>query len=91
MGKKREKRKHKHRYPRKAVVPIYWVIIGISFIFIFIIPATGSMYYSYTEGMIIGLAIWTPFMVGALLYSNYFQRQGIRKCPSCGKYAYKGR
>jgi len=92
MGKKQKKqRKHKHRYPRKAFVPIYWVIIGISFIFVFLLPATSDMYYDYIEGMVIGLVIWVPFMVGAILYSNYYQKQGIRICGNCGKYAYKGR
>jgi predicted amidophosphoribosyltransferase len=41
--------------------------------------------------MVLGLVIWTPFMVGAILYSNYYQRQGVRICPNCGKYAYKGK
>ena len=97
MGKKLSK-KRKPLYPIKALVPIYWIIIGISFILVFVIPAVTDLYWDYTymqrmyvKGMIIGLCIWTPFMVSAILYSNYFQRQGIRICPNCGKYNYKGK
>ncbi len=89
MGKK-QSRIRKRRYPRKALVPIYWVAIGISFILVFTLPIA-SDYYSYTFLMVLGLVIWTPFMVGAILYSNYFQRQGIRICGNCGKYSYKGK
>jgi predicted RNA-binding Zn-ribbon protein involved in translation (DUF1610 family) len=92
MGKKQRK-KLKYKYPRKAFVPIYWVIIGISFILVFTMPLSNNLYYhlSYTEAMLIGLLIWTPFMVGAILYSNYFEKQGVRICVNCGKHAYKGR
>lgn len=91
MGKKHEK-KRKYRYPRKVFVPLYWILIGISFIFIWILPIESFyLYDSYIEGMIVGLAIWTPFMVGAILYSNYYERQGVRICSNCGKYAYKGK
>jgi hypothetical protein len=89
---KKTSKTHRKRYPRKALVPIYWVIIGISFIFVWILPMHSlHIYTSYIQGMIVGLTIWTPFMVGAILYSNYFQRQGIRICGNCGKYAYKGK
>ena len=98
MGKKRFKkkvkvpRKRKHRYPLKALVPIYWIVVGLLFPLIFILPIHSLyIYYYYYEGIIVGLALWIPFMVGAILYSNYFQRHGVRVCSNCRKYAYRGR
>ena len=89
---KGKKRKTRYFYPRKVFVPLYWILIGLTFPLIFILPIHSlDIYYDYVVGMIIGLIIWTPCMVGAILYSNYFQRQGIRICPNCGKYAYKGK
>ena len=87
MGKKQNKNR-KYRYPRKAFVPLYWILIGLTLPLVFILPGLG---YSYIRGMVIGLSTWTPFMVGAILYSNYVQRQGIRICGNCRKYAYKGK
>ena len=90
--RKKPTRTRKRRFPRKAFVPIYWVIIGISFILVFTLPLSDAIWLlDYTQAMLIGLAIWTPFMVSAILYSNYFERQGVRICANCGKYAYKGR
>ncbi len=86
MGKKREKSQKNH-YPRKVLVPLYWIAVGISFIAIIIFSIVMG-----EAAILIWLAIlWVPFMVGAILYSNYFQRQGVRICSNCGKYAYKGR
>ncbi|TFG18580.1 MAG: hypothetical protein EU530_08875 [Promethearchaeota archaeon] len=83
MGKKHEKER-KHRYPRKVFVPLYWVAVGIAFLVIMIMSFIDWAFLTW-------LLIWTPFMIGAILYSIYFQRQGVRICANCGKYAYRGR
>ena len=84
MGRKQNK-KRKQRYPVKALVPLYWITVGLSFIGILVFSI------AVETSLLTWLILWTPFMVGAIFYSNYYQRQGIRICPNCGKYAYRGR
>ncbi len=91
MGKNKI-RKRKQKYPSRAFAAVYWVIMGLSLPLVFILPIHDLyIYYPYTEGLLVGSAVWGFFFLGSLFYTIHYGLNGIRKCPNCGIQNYKGR
>jgi len=89
-GKQHREERQKGRYPSRAFATFYWVMLGITLPLVFTIPLT-AYYMDYIGGLIWGSLIWGFFLVGSILYTIHYGRNGIRICPNCGKRVFKGR